>query len=478
MIPLLLLPISCAQSGESQSARPATPQASPTADHTPIANAGPNFVIESTEPGEVVLVGQSSRDPDGDPLTYQWTQLRGPSVDLIDAQTPLARFLKPSGEHVLAFKLEVADPDGNQDHDVVTITLNHDHNRNSTGSGDNTPPVAIAIAQPTAQAGFTTSLRGGGSHDADNNPLTYAWTQVSGPRVNLSDRTAERPTFAVPRTSGTVTFSLVVSDGMAESEPALVSIRIDVPRESVAYAGENQTVARGAQVSLTGTATTSLRSVDLPMKWTQIYGDRVSLEGSDTANPTFTAPDRPGHLVFQYQVDEGRWASEDNVAVIVEYDPVFACNIDSPREPKEVLYCAGRDERTGRITTSNYMASERFGLIVQVGCHHSLERMLGFTIVDLSQQTARTPSRIQANWRFDEDAVNSRSFEVKREFGKPVLHFFNSHSDTLDELWNRLEHADQLLVEVIDFAPVQDTFDLTALRDNPVWENIIFCGSY
>ena len=55
------------------------------------------------------------------------------------------------------------------------------------------------------------TLHGSGTQ-ADNDPLTYAWTQTDGAPVTLSDSTVAEPTFTSPPTTGDVTFSLVVTD--------------------------------------------------------------------------------------------------------------------------------------------------------------------------------------------------------------------------------------------------------------------------
>ncbi|HZW90280.1 MAG TPA: M36 family metallopeptidase, partial [Myxococcaceae bacterium] len=67
---------------------------SPTCNAQPIANAGANQTVNEFGPGPtftpttVFLDGSASIDPDGNPLTYQWTQISGPPVTLSD---PTAR---------------------------------------------------------------------------------------------------------------------------------------------------------------------------------------------------------------------------------------------------------------------------------------------------------------------------------------------------------------------------------------------------
>ena len=75
----------------------------------------------------------------------------------------------------------------------------------------NAVPRANAGADQSVATGVTVTLDGSGS-DADADPLTYVWTQVSGPTVSLSDPKVARPTFTTPRRLGALRFSLAVSD--------------------------------------------------------------------------------------------------------------------------------------------------------------------------------------------------------------------------------------------------------------------------
>lgn len=62
----------------------------------------------------VVLDGARSLDPDGDPLRYQWRQVRGNTVSLLDPNTPRPRFVAPkvSAARLLRFELQVMDMAG------------------------------------------------------------------------------------------------------------------------------------------------------------------------------------------------------------------------------------------------------------------------------------------------------------------------------------------------------------------------------
>lgn len=79
------------------------------ASSAPNAIAGANQTVDSG--ASVSLDGTGSNDPDGDTLTYQWTQLSGPSVSLANASSATATFTAPnvSSDSLLRFELTVDD---------------------------------------------------------------------------------------------------------------------------------------------------------------------------------------------------------------------------------------------------------------------------------------------------------------------------------------------------------------------------------
>lgn len=75
----------------------------------PVADAGPDQI--GVQPGTVTLNGSGSYDPDGDPLTFQWTQIAGPAVSISGANTAVATFTAADGQSY-SFRLTVKDPGG------------------------------------------------------------------------------------------------------------------------------------------------------------------------------------------------------------------------------------------------------------------------------------------------------------------------------------------------------------------------------
>ncbi|HEX4662267.1 MAG TPA: PKD domain-containing protein, partial [Candidatus Saccharimonadales bacterium] len=101
---------------------------------------------------------------------------------------------------------------------------------NSWATAAMTLRLVGANGTPTAQAGFdqvmeegeTVYLDASDSYDEDGDPLSYLWTQTSGPTVRLSSTAAEFPSFVMPPAA--VSFRLTVSDPSNASSTDTVTI--------------------------------------------------------------------------------------------------------------------------------------------------------------------------------------------------------------------------------------------------------------
>jgi len=97
------------------------------------------------------------------------------------------------------------------------------------GVRPNNPPIANAGSDQTVAVGpdcmATVSLDGSGSTDPDGHPLTYAWIWDDQSATGIN------PSIELPL--GTSTITLIVNDGIEDSEPDTVTITVidDTPPE-------------------------------------------------------------------------------------------------------------------------------------------------------------------------------------------------------------------------------------------------------
>ncbi|MFG1813418.1 discoidin domain-containing protein [Kribbella sp. NPDC049174] len=188
---------------------------------------------------------------------------------------------------------------------------------------NNRLPVANAGAPQSVVAGTTVTLNGSGT-DADGDDLTYAWTQTGGPAVTLSSTTAAKPTFTAPSSASTLTFSLVVRDGRANSAAATTTVTTTPANQvPVANAGTAQTVNTGTTVTLDGSGTDA-DGDDLTYAWTQTGGPAVTLSSTTAAKPTFTAPATPATLTFSLVVRDGKVDSAVSTTTVTVTGPNLA----------------------------------------------------------------------------------------------------------------------------------------------------------
>ena len=89
---------------------------------SPVANVGVDQTVLVSE--TVILDGSGSTDPDGDPLTYLWTQTGGTPVALNDDSAASPTFTAPPSATVLTFMHIVTDTGGLADTDTVNVTVN------------------------------------------------------------------------------------------------------------------------------------------------------------------------------------------------------------------------------------------------------------------------------------------------------------------------------------------------------------------
>lgn len=302
----------------------------------------------------LALDGRSSFARPASALSYRWTQLSGPPVDIDGARSDLAiihaPLVRPGGED-LRFRLVVRDAAGNTSSDETLIRVASFNDPQTyvqmrSDAGDYIGGGASFRLDPFQGSFYNTvNFRGGLSVFYQGNDF---YTLDFGPPLGTpftagAYENAQRFAFADPGRPGldisgagrgcnTVTGRFDVLDFQAvgdtvqraaidfeqHCEGASAALRGELrinyvrPGAPVANAGNDSSVRVGANALLDGSASTDNHGIAL-YRWRQLSGPAVSLTGADTARARFVAPTVTAATlaVFELLVAD----SEDLVAV-------------------------------------------------------------------------------------------------------------------------------------------------------------------
>jgi len=192
-----------------------TPDEAAALNYPPVADAGAN---QSITVAPATLDGSGSSDPDGNLLTYSWSENGSeiatginPTVSLVD------------GSHTIT--LTVSDGElSATDEVLVVVSINQ-------------APIAVAGADQTidcAIGNVDVSLNGSGSSDPDGDALSYSWS-LNGSVVSTS------AAFMASLSAGSYEYTLAVDDGNGGGASSVVSITVIADTEApvITLAGDN-----------------------------------------------------------------------------------------------------------------------------------------------------------------------------------------------------------------------------------------------
>lgn len=213
MVRFTLLAFSCAIlaqiSPEQCALAPTGGDGAPTGVFTPPPRSIPTAATADTANANVnqtVALSSAITDTGGGAMIFSWVQTSGPGVQILNPFSQNASFVAPSLETAatLTFLVAVRNESGDVGRAAVEVRVAADPNfqPDSVGpdiipGGPSETPDAVADAGPDqeVQEASIVTLNAGGS---TGEGLTFAWRQVGGTTVELSDDEAERPTFIAP----------------------------------------------------------------------------------------------------------------------------------------------------------------------------------------------------------------------------------------------------------------------------------------
>ncbi len=187
-----------------------------------------------------------------------------------------------------------------------------------------TRPVVDAGTDTTIVArdsnDITVNLTGTAS-DPNDDPLTYAWIQLSGPSVSITNSDSLSASFIAssPTADTDYVFQLTADDG-TESMSDEVTISIN-PNQAPVVSVNNSSVNEGANFTFSATSSDN-EGDSLSYTWSQTGGPTVSLTNADSLTPSFTAPEVSSNtaLTFELVANDGSLDSATATATITVND--------------------------------------------------------------------------------------------------------------------------------------------------------------
>ncbi len=324
----------------------------------PTANPGENQIVQTNT--KVQLDGSGSSTPNGNALTYQWTQVSGASVTFSSSTAVQPTITTPASATTLILQLVVNNGQYSSNAALVTISVNSSPDlalsatatasSESSGQTANKAIDGVVDGYP-GDATREWSTNGGGA----GSWLKLTWSspqtmnrivlhdrpnlndQVTGGNILFSDGSSVAVgTLTNDDTGVSITFpSKTITSlqfnitsvspttqnvGLAEIEAYQDTVASPAP---TANAGVDQTVQVNTSALLNGSASSASNGKSLTYQWTQTAGPAVTLSSTTAQQPGFTTPSAATSLTFQLIVNDGQNSSSpDTINITVQNSTV------------------------------------------------------------------------------------------------------------------------------------------------------------
>jgi predicted outer membrane repeat protein len=178
-----------------------------------IADAGPDQTVLPTTVVSLDASASSNPNGGGAALSFEWRQTGGPEVELMADGSPSASFTAPAAAAVLTFTVTVTAGQAPTASDDVVITIN-------------SAPISDAGDDREVMSARRVFLDAGRSYDPDDEPLTFEWSQTSGPTIGLTGASTSLAYFVSPAMPTSYGFRVTVCDAAGECASDDVAITV------------------------------------------------------------------------------------------------------------------------------------------------------------------------------------------------------------------------------------------------------------
>ena len=347
---MLFAVISCGGGGDNST----TPKKA--VNTSPVAIAGSDQFV--TGNSIVTLDGSSSSDIDGDSISYKWIQSDGTTVSLSNNEQQLVTFESPivSEDVLLTFSLTVTDEHGSKSEDEIVITVEK----------YNSEPVAIAGQDIEVPETTVALLDATQSYDPEENDITFSWSQIEGPTVEILGIDLANASFVAPvvDVDTTIKISLTVTDSVGSfSTDEIVILVKNQNKLPKSNAGDNQDVYSNALVTLDGVGSEDRDGALIEFHWEQISGDIVAINNSDSLIATFVSPKvlEDSILEFQLTVTDADGAKDTDIVAVtvsnnllVTFETGDLSEAPFSREGRQLWDITQNDNDSHSITSPEY----------------------------------------------------------------------------------------------------------------------------
>lgn len=287
----------------------------------PVVDAGTDASI--IFPDAVSLLATAADDGvPGGPLTYSWAQQSGPGTTAFTTPTQLGTdaTFSVAGTYVLSF---TADDGRDTSTDTVTVTVIQNMAPVVNAGGDATviQPDSLALAATATDDG----VPGG--------PLTYAWTQQSGPGTATFTAPNQLATNVTFSALGTYVLQFTADDGR-DSASDTVTITVVQNAPPVVNAGADDIVT-GTAYTMSGTVTDDgIPGGPVTSTWSVDSGPGTATFASPNSPTTNVSFSTSGIYVLRLTADDGRDSSSDTVSLTVNANqpPTVDAGLDGTAE--------------------------------------------------------------------------------------------------------------------------------------------------